>query len=279
MTCLSGSRVRLRQLSCSLAALVGLAATAWAQGAGSPQPAAAGPKPLQRGAALLHQACVIAFNEPLAGRCHVLELEAAGGQKGQRSFAVQLRFVHGAQGKFALKCKLPMIGELWIGQASAPWMVAGGKTVLLGAKSPIADRNPLGFADPQNLKKLQMVNGLITTFTRLPDALGRFLVVEDAKTAAGGSALRVSAKQGVQGNILVSFQKDGKTPAEAVVSLPKLFKTGIEGKITIHDWRVNETAQDAWFAPPADLATHEVDQADLYHVFSAMFDLAMERTE
>jgi hypothetical protein len=261
-----------------LAVLVGLAATAWGQDSNTLKPAA-GPTALQRGAACLQQALAIVFNEPAAGRCHVLDLEAVGGAKGKSPTKIQLRFVHGAQGKFAFKCKLPMIGEAWIGQGSAPWMVAGGKTVLLGAKSPTSNHSPLRFADPQHFSKLQMVKVLVATIVQAPDMLKNFLTVEDAKNAQGGHDLRFSTKKASEGEILVSFQDDGRTPSGAVVNLPTLQKAGIEGKITIHGWHVNELAKEAWFAPPADLPTREVEQADLYRVFSAIFDLAMERTE
>ena len=79
--------------------------------------------------------------------------------------------------------------------------------------------------------------------------------------------------------MLVSFQPDGQTPTQAVFDFPKVFKTGLQGKVTIHDWRVNAVAKDELFAPPAGLPTREVDQADLHHVFSAIFDFAIERTE
>ncbi len=273
------SRVFPRWFSGSLAVLVGSAVTAWGQGPEAAKPATVAPTALQRGAALLQEALAMVFNEPAAGHCHLLDLEATAGPKGLRLLKAQVRFVHGAQGKFALKCKLPVIGEAWVGQGSAPWMVAGGKTVLLGAKSPISNHNPLAFLDPQHFFKLQMAGGMGMTVAKTPDMLKKVLVIEDAKTAEGSHGLRISTKKASQGDALVSFQKDGRTPSEILVTLPKLLKTGAEAKITIHEWRVNEVAQEAWFAPPADLPTHQVEQADLYHVFSAILDLAMERAE
>ena len=245
--------------------------------------AAAEPTALARGIKLLQQALTIALTEPAPGRCHVIDVEVAGGWKGRDSTGIGLRFAHGANGRFALKCRLPKLGSLWLGQGAAPWMVAG-KTVLLGAEDPVEDKNPLAFADSQRLNKLRMISGLLGSLALVPDTLTQFMAVDEVKTADGHRAVRLAIKQKVVGNnvvgrVVVSFQDDGQTPAQAVFDFPKIQKPGTQVKITIRGWQVNTVADDAWFAPPVDLPTHELDQADLYHVFSAIFDFAMEQTE
>jgi hypothetical protein len=81
------------------------------------------------------------------------------------------------------------------------------------------------------------------------------------------------------GSAVVSFQDDGRTPAQIVFEASEAPKPGVKGKITIRGWQVNTVADEALFAPPGNLPMREVNQADLYHVFSAVFDLVMEQTE
>jgi dienelactone hydrolase len=250
----------------------------------SSPPAAAGTA-TQRGLAFFQQALAIAASEPDPGRCHFVDIEIAAGFKGRNASGMKLRFVRGAQGKFALKCsKLPKFGDVWIGQGEVPWMVAGGKEVFKGTKNPLADHNPLAFVDPQRLTKLRMIGGLLGSLALVPDTLSQLVAVEDVKTDRGGHGVRLAIKQNVAGarvagSILVSFQDDGSTPAQIRFQLPGSRTAEVAGEITIHGWQVNAVAEKNLFAPPANLPIREVIQADLYRVFSAVFDLVMEQTE
>ena len=129
-----------------------------------------------------------------------------------------------------------------------------------------------------------MIAGLLGSLALVPDTLRQLVAIEDVPTDQGGHSLRLAIKQSVAGtkvagSVLVSFQDDGRTPAQFVVRLPGSPSRQISAKITVRGWQVNAAANQAMFAPPAGLPIHEVEQADLYHVFSAIFDFAVEKTE
>ncbi len=93
-------------------------------------------RPVQRLATLLQQAIAMLAAEPDKGRCHFADLELSASDKGGRPIEARVRLVRGEQGKFSLRCQLPEIGEVALGQGRFPWMLAGGKTVLVGSEEP-----------------------------------------------------------------------------------------------------------------------------------------------
>ena len=210
--------------------------------------------------------------EPDAGRYHLVDLEIATDAKNADSVKTQVRFVRGAAERFALKCRVPVLGDVTVGQGDCPWMVTASKSVLLGVKNPGKDRNPLSLADPKNVAKLRVVGGLVGTLDLAPDSLGEWVAVENQKAADGAEAVRISAKEKFPGSLLISFQKDGKTPSQAAFDVAH-----VKGKAVIRDWRVNAVAEDSAFNPPKGLPVVEVDQADLYRTFATVFDMAMQR--
>ena len=104
-------------------------------------------------------------------------MDIAAGPKGQKSFEGQVRLVRGAADKFALKCRHPVVGEIAIGQRESPWMVAAGKSVLMGVKNPVENHIPLSLADPRHLAKLRILGGLIGSLD-LAQSLLRFGLVD-----------------------------------------------------------------------------------------------------
>lgn len=230
--------------------------------------------PLRHAAALIHQVSAVMSSEPAKDRCHLVELDIAAGPKNQKPFETQVRFVRGASNRFALKCKLPVLGEVTLGQSESPWMVTGGQSVLLGVKNPGKSRNPLSLASPDQLAKVNVVAGLIGSLDLVPDALGQWVVVEAGEVVGGNQAIRITAKEKFPGSVWTSFQSDGKTPAQIKFDVP-----GVDGKVEVRGWKVNAPADDAMFNPPKELKVVEVEQADLYKTFAMMFNLVVQQAK
>jgi dienelactone hydrolase len=252
---------------------------------GSSPPPTGRPTPLQQVVALAQQAVAMLTAEPEAGRCHFVEIEAAAAGKDRKSFEGRLRLVRGTAGKFALRGKLPVIGEVALGQGQFPWMLSGGKTVLAGVKNPVPNANPLSFAEPRHVAKLCMVGGIVGTLALAPEVLNQWITVEEQKAATGGRAppdraasgnrvLRITGKEKLVGSVQLVFRDDGRTPDRANVDV-----AGVRWTLQFRIWQINRAAQESLFEPPADLPRREVDQADLHRVFSDMFNFVMEGTE
>lgn len=230
--------------------------------------------PLGRATTLVRQGLTMLSTEPEPGHCHRMEIEVAGDAKAQNPLETRVRLVRGTDDKFMLKCRLPMIGDITMGQGQFPWMITGGKGVLKGVKNPAKERNPLCFADARHLARLRIFSGLLGGLSLVPDAIANVATLEDEKSADGGPALRITPTKKVTGTLLVSFGDDGQTPKQAEFDV-----AGTAGKAIVHRWQVNAAAEDAVFNPPGDLPAVEVDQADLYRAFATMFDLAMQRVD
>jgi isopenicillin-N N-acyltransferase like protein len=229
------------------------------------------PSVLQRVVAILQQAVNILATEPEAGRCHSADLQLSSFVSGR------VRLVRGTQGKFLLQCKLPQIGEVALGQGRFPWMQAGNATVLVGTKNPVANHDVLSYVDPWHLMQLRMISGIVGSIVMAPDILQPWIVARGDKPATGGDVVRLSAKDSAQlpGEVKLTFQNDGRNPAEAAYCLG-----GVNlGTLRFNAWQSNAPADDAVFEPPAGNERREVDQFDLYRVFSAMLNFAAEKTE
>jgi len=252
----------------------------------TPPPVAAESTALQRLVAILQQALTMLATEPDKGRCHFADLELSAAGKDRRPTEVRVRLVRGTQGKFALRCKLPEIGEVALGQGRWGWMVGGGRTVFVGMKNPAASGNPLGYVDLRHLMKLRVLAGVGGSIALAPEVLQRWIVVEDDKaatagrapgeTASGGRAIRITAKDmnRLPGDIRLLFQEDGRTPATATFAVAT-----VQGTIHFRGWQTNTVALDVLFEPPEGLPRCEVDQSELYRIFSALLSFAAERLE
>jgi len=242
---------------------------------GSAPPPTGRPTPLRQVVALAQQAVAMLATEPEAGRCHFVEIEVAAAERDDKSSEFRLRLVRGTAGKFALRAKLPIVGEVALGQGQFPWMVAGGgKMVLAGVKNPAPNANPLSFAEPRHVAKLRMVGGIVGALALAPEVLNQWINVEEQKAATGNRVLRIRGKEKLVGSVQLVFRDDGRTPDRASFDV-----AGVSGTLQFRSWQINTAAQESLFEPPAELPRQEVDQSDLRRTFAAIFNLAMACTD
>jgi hypothetical protein len=201
-----------------------------------------------------------------------MDISVGSGSKNQKTFETQVQFVRGTNYQFKLKCRLPIIGGVTVGQNQFPWMVTANKNVLEGVKNPVKDRNPLRLANPKSLANLRIMTGLVGSLDLAPDTLDQWVALEDKKSSDGNQAICIMAKEKYPGSVTVSFQKDGKTPARIFFAA-----SGVTGKAVIRDWKLNAVADDKTFDAPNDLKVVEMEQADLYRMFASFFNLAMQQ--
>jgi isopenicillin-N N-acyltransferase like protein len=228
------------------------------------------PTALRRLVTLLQQAVTILASEPAPGRCHSTDLELNSLVSGQ------LRLVRGTHGKFLLQCQLPKVGNVSLGQGRFPWMLAGDKLVVAGTRNPVDNLDVLCYIEPWHRMKLRMLFGVVGSIDMAPETLEPW-VVATADKPASGDVIRFSAKdpRRMPGEIRLTFQSDGRTPADAVYSVG-----GIPlGSLRVRSWQTNAVADDAVFEPPEGKQRREVEQLDLYRIFSAMLNFAGDRVE
>jgi hypothetical protein len=228
--------------------------------------------PVRRAASVIHQFQATFAREPAPGHCHLVDMDVTADLKGQKPMQNHLRLVRGSAGRFTLTCRLPVVGEVTMGQKDFPWMVTAGNSVLMGVKNRVENRDPLSLADPRHLARLRVLAGLVETLDLVPEVLDQWVAVEEAKASDGTPAVRVAAREKVSAKFLVSFQPDGKTPKEALFDV-----SGATGKAIVRDWRLDAATEETAFHPPANLPVKEMDQADLYRMFATLLGLLMQQ--
>ncbi len=228
--------------------------------------------PLQLVVSVVQQAVAFLTSEPSAGHCHFVDLDVTVTPKGDKTYEGHLLLVRGDQNRFKLQCTLPKFGEVAIGQGSDPWMASMQTTLFRGSLGgPATSTNPLQFADAKHLTRLRMLGGLAAGLALAPDMLEQLVVLREEASIDGQRRIRLDLKKRGEGTLRFTLAKDQKTPVEITFDV-----SDIRGSVAVRGWQANTVAHAALFAPPADLTGKDVNREDLYRIFSALFNFAME---
>jgi dienelactone hydrolase len=243
-------------------------------GTAAQTPATGGEKPLQTIAALLKQANTFMSSEPKPDTCHSLDLEVKfPGEKG-KEMSARVRFLRGNGKQFRLHVNLPVVGEALLGHGEYPWAVSGDKKAFRGSvDSENVTGGPLRFVNPDYLLNIQVAAGTLAGIAMAPEIMEQAATISDATPTGGPRTLKIEAKDDT-GNLLVVFAADGTTPHEVAFEIK-----GIKGKAIIHGWQTDAAAGAGMFEPPHGVPVQQVEKGDLYRIFAAMLNFAMENLE
>jgi len=236
--------------------------------------------PLQIVVSLLQQASAFFVAEPGEGRCHFVDFSVTVTPEGDDTLEAWMRVIRGHDGRFKLEGNLPMVGNVAIGQRDFPWMVSGqgatgARMLFRGTGGPGGDsHDPFAFVAPDNLMKLRMLAGAATGLAIAPHVLNQWVSVSDETPAGGPSVVRIVLQEEGPGSLRVAMRDDGKTPRRLTFDVG-----GARGTVTFRGWQTNTVAHRSMFDPPSGLPEREVARADLYRIFSAMFDFAVESSQ
>lgn len=230
---------------------------------------------LEKVALLLRQAGAVLVREPAAGRCHFVELDVSVTLEDGRNERGWLRLARGSHNKLSLRLRLPELGEAALGQGAFPWMACAEKVVFKGTSAPdTPPGDPLAFADPQCLLKLQALGGALAGIALVPATLERWVGVSEEPGEGGAPAVRITRNDRRQDQARLVFCKDGVTPRSLAFEVE-----GVRGTVLFRGWQVDTIAHDSLFEPPRDVPCRRVDNEDLYRMFSALFNFAVEYFE
>ena len=240
-----------------------------------PRPAPPTRTPLEIAATLVRELFTFAAFDPEPGRCHFVDFTLSATPEGDDRFEMRARFIRGHQGRFKLECDLPFVGIAAMGQNDFPWMLSA-KNVLFKGTGEARDGpgDPLAFADSENVLALQMTAGLAAGVSIAPHVLNQWVQVDDDTPPQGPPAIRVVAKEDNLGSLRVVLKQDRRTPQSATFDV-----AGVRGTVNFRAWQLNTVAHHAIFDPPAGVPQKEVDRQDLYRMFSAMFNFAVESAQ
>ncbi|MBN2291821.1 MAG: prolyl oligopeptidase family serine peptidase, partial [Pirellulales bacterium] len=233
--------------------------------------------------ALLEQAVKILEKEPKPGRCHFADLEVKVDLPDNQTGKGRLRYVRGHGDKFRLGLKInrPLNIEVEMGQDESPWIAAAGKNVFRGTKKsqipgaePASGNNPLSFIDEQHVLKLRMARGLVTGIALAPTLLDNFATFSEETGSNGASVLKIMPKDKKHGHATLATLDGQGTPDEL-----KYSAKDVAGTLKFHVWQTDTIGRDELFRPPSGLPVREVARDDVYRMFSALFNFAMEMAQ
>ncbi|NLX98702.1 MAG: alpha/beta hydrolase family protein [Rhodopirellula sp.] len=233
--------------------------------------------PLEIVVGLLKQVGTVATTEPKPGRCHFVDLAVTVGKDGKK-FETTVRFLRGAGNRFLLQATLPEVGQAAMGHGDAPWLASKEKIVFVGTGGDEATaKDPLAYVNSDHLVKARVVAGALAGVVMAPEVLEQFVSITDVSAPGGPKTLALESKEGKKGEsrtvrLVVDEKRLAPRSLEFAID-------GIEGRVEFRDWQIDTAAAPAMFDPPAGLQVHEVKRDDLYRMFSAMFNFAMENVQ
>jgi dienelactone hydrolase len=263
-----------------------------------PSESSPGPSSPQRTVVTLLQQCgELLVAEPKEGRCHFVHFEVSATGKDGKKIEGRAWLIRGPKPKFSMRCQLPGLGEALLGYGVYPWMVSEQRVVFKGrgagvspADSPGGDilaagegsqavciatpADPLAYAEPRHLLKLQVLSGALGTLAIAPDMLNRWVTITDDPAADKTPAIRIIRKDRPEDYIRLALHEDGAMPRSATFDVD-----GVRGTVVFHAWQFNTVAHDSMFQEPAGLPSKEVDPSDLVRMFSAMFNFVADSLE
>lgn len=210
--------------------------------------------------------------EPVEGKCHFLDWKAsvvlADGKKVEGS----TRVVRGAGYRFRAELNVPTVGTGVFAQGRGPWLGIGDKTVFYGElPADRAPKHPFHLAAERNVLKLRAASGLLTALDFSPESLHRWVSASEEKDADGRPAIHIVRKDRPGDYGLLIFHEDGTTPKEAVFDVE-----GVQGRVVFRAWQIDTVAHDTFFEPSEGATIQKVDAADLYRMFAALLNFAVE---
>ena len=230
--------------------------------------------PQQAIASLAQQGVDMFARDPGAGRSHVADLEIAV-TFDKKSFQGRLRLLRGAGHRFKIEGRLPLVGDVALGQNHYPWMATVGKAVYLGNLRDLPPGNPLVHAEADQLVKLRVIAGAVGTMSMAPDLLDSIVEIVVDPTSTETPAIRIAAKNKKRpGTARLVFRADGATPDRIEFEVGRA-----RGTVRFHAWQFDTAAPDAAFDPPSGGVEKQVDPQDLLRTFAAMFHFALESLE
>jgi hypothetical protein len=232
--------------------------------------------PLEIVVGLLKQLNMLMAFEPKAECCHFVELEVTAGRPEERVHAT-VRFIRGTGNHFLLQARLPLpdVGEVLLGHGDHPWLCTRGKVVFVGNLHPDeAGDGPLAYVDPDHKVRAQVVAGALAGVAIAPEVLEQFISIADASPAEGPRTLHLESKKDKAQHARLVVSDDGRSPQALQFDIENT-----QGTVEFRSWQINTPAHAGMFDPPEGVPVQEVDRRDLYRMYSAMFNFAMENAQ
>jgi dienelactone hydrolase len=218
----------------------------------------------------LRELSLMLAGTPTPGCGHHLGVSLAVDYKGG-SHKADIQLKRGARGWYALSGNVPKLGQAAFGQAKHPWMAGAKESLYVGSQNAVDERRFDAFIAPEQLLKYQMATGALASVAMAPEILTGYTRVATTPTTEGMTRVAVDIPHpDFFGRINLVFDAKGALKS-GFFSL-----SGVQGTLTISEWRLDAETPETDFAPPAGRTAREVNQEDVLRMIAAIFNRLLE---
>jgi dienelactone hydrolase len=227
------------------------------------------PIEMKRLAGVMRQAATLLADNPEPGKHHSVELLCTAASGKPPSLESPLKISRDSGDRFSITCKLPLFGDIRLGQNEYPWIVSNG-TVLNGTDKPgTALKNPWkNILSSRHQQEIRMLAGLFRALADAPEVMLRFMSVEGDSRPDGRAGIKLVGKEPIAAQLKLIFEREDSMPSEAEFALPDF-----QCKIRILDAKIDAPSRPDRFDPPADLPVKKVEEKEVYRMFERLYSL------
>jgi hypothetical protein len=221
-------------------------------------------------AGFLRELSLMLAGVPVPGCGHHLGVSLAVDHQGS-SHKADLQLKRGTNGRYVLSGNVPKLGQAVFGQGEHPWIAGAKESLFVGSQQAADGRRCSAFMTPEQVLKYQMATGVLASVAMAPEMITSYARVSVTPTSEGMTRVAVDIPHpDFYGRVNLVFDADG-APKSGFFSVG-----GVQGTLTISDWRLDAATPEAEFAPPAGRAVREVNQEDVLRMTAAVFDRLLE---
>lgn len=236
----------------------------------SPAPATGHATPAALLSATLREWTRFYLQEPTPGRCHIVRL-SADVQTEQNRQDGELMLIRGNGPRFRLGGKVPQLGSFAIGQGDYPWMTSVSAKTFAGRLGLDAVRSPLCYVRSEYLQSARFAVMAVAGAAAAPAALEALVEIRETPVEDGRRTLIVSPLGQQRPAATLIYRAGAQVPEEIAVETE-----AVAVRIRFQSWQTEAPASRELFGPPANVETQDVAAEDVYRMFGAVINFALE---
>ncbi len=210
------------------------------------------------------------LQEPSPGRCHIVRV-SADVQAEQSRQAGELMLIRGNGYRFRLAGKVPQLGGFTIGQGDYPWMTSVSARTFAGREGLDVVRSPLSYVRSEYLQRARFAVMAVAGTAASPAALESLVEIRESPAEDGRRTLVVTPLREQRPAARLVYATDARVPEEITVEAE-----GVTVRVRFQSWQTEAPASQELFAPPVHAETQDVAADDVYRMFGAVINFALE---
>jgi hypothetical protein len=213
---------------------------------------------------VLRQTATLLAEKPTSGKFHEAKLGFTS-RIGDQSFEGRVQIRRTSDKRFTIAYKLPLLGEMSLGQGDYPWIVSNG-TVLAGSENGEGTAKDLqDFIASWQLVRIRSLAGLLKAASATPEVLLRFMDIAGISPNDGRSGIVLAGKPPIAAKVKMFFERDERTLSEMNIEAESFQAT-----LRFLNLRIDAPTKPEDFDPPTGLPVKKVERKEVYQKFESL---------